>query len=135
MGMKITIPLSPTGQMRPRFTRTGRAYKHKKQIIRESILAEYLVPHKPKKLMQGPLSMIINAAFPIPKSWPAKKSLKALAGEILPTVTPDADNIAKQILDVMERLFFDNDKQICWLSINKFYSCDPGWEIHLEEMK
>ncbi len=132
--MKIVIPLNPAGQMRPRFTRAGIIYKHKKQRIKESMLIEHLIPHQPERPIEGPVELHVKAFLPIPSSWSKKKQRQARDGEILPTVKPDADNIFKNISDCMDKVFFKDDKQICFLSVHKYYSINPRWEIELNEI-
>jgi len=128
----ITIPLAPTGQARPRFTRTGIAYKHKSQATREAQLLSYLVPFAPKEPSSDPLSLKVDAILPIPQSWPKKKKEAAILGEVPTTKKPDLSNIIKQIEDVMQGIFFVDDKQVCQISARKRYGRHPGWEITIQ---
>ena len=42
--------------------------------------------------------------------------------EIRPTTKPDADNIAKAVLDSLNAVAYPDDKQICDLHITKYYA-------------
>ena len=56
--------------------------------------------------------MDIIAFFPIPKQ------LKKL----LPTNSPDLDNIVKSVCDALNGIAYFDDSQICKLSIHKYYA-------------
>ena len=57
---------------------------------------------------------------------------------MLHSVKPDADNLAKLVLDVLENAgFYKNDSQICQLQIEKLYidvEEEPRTEIHIEQV-
>lgn len=79
----------------------------------------------------GDLEVIINAYFSIPKSWNKAKKLAAMNGEIRPQTKPDLDNISKIILDSLNTVAFDDDKNILDLSIHKYYNDIPRVEVTL----
>jgi len=142
--MKFSILLPPVGQKRARSRafKSGHGpdakyiattYKDKGQRQEENKLLTLMYEHKPPMPLQGPLSLHIQAMFPIPKSKPLKWRTGALEGKIKPTTKPDADNLAKHILDVMSGVFFEDDRQIVFLCVQKSYSNLPRWVIELEE--
>ena len=52
------------------------------------------------KLPTGkPVTLIVHAFMPIPKSWTTSKKMQARAGTILPTGKPDLDNLGKLVGD------------------------------------
>lgn len=77
----------------------------------------------------GELEVVIKAYYDIPKSWSKKKQQQAAAGIIRPNVTPDCDNIAKAILDSLNKVCYDDDKAIQDLHIHKYYSNEPRCEV------
>lgn len=79
----------------------------------------------------GELEVIIKAYYEIPKSWSKKKKQSAVDGIIRPKVTPDCDNIAKSVLDSINKIAYDDDKAIQDLHIHKYYSIEPRVEITL----
>jgi len=135
--MKITIPVTPTGQMRDRIgTRAGHgcSFKDKKQRTREFTLAAFLEPHKPPQRLSGPLLLGVKVFLPIPKSKPKSWQAAARAGLTRPIVTPDLDNTVKQIKDVLTAMeFWEDDKLIVEYlpGTGKYYSDSPRWEIEI----
>ena len=55
-----------------------------------------------------------------------------LAGNISPTKKPDIDNIAKIILDALNKLAFNDDNQITKLNIEKIYSEEEKIYVKIE---
>ena len=51
------------------------------------------------------------------------------------TKRPDCDNLAKSILDALNGIAYDDDSQICSLSVFKFYGDEPRVEISLGEIR
>ena len=81
----------------------------------------------------NPLKVEINVYIPIPKSFSKKKKALALEGILRPTVKPDCDNIAKNINDALNRIVYNDDKQIVSLTVNKFYSNDEYVKVNISE--
>lgn len=71
------------------------------------------------KYLEGPIKAKIIAYYKIPKSYTKAKRLACNDNIILPTKKPDADNIAKIILDSLNKIAFDDDSQIAELSVSK----------------
>jgi Holliday junction resolvase RusA-like endonuclease len=135
--MYLTIPVIPTGQQRPRFTaqgKFGRAYKSKTQKAHEKELGYYIQQQKPDEPLQGPLEVMIDAFFPVPKSWPKWKTEAALAGEIRPDKKPDIDNVIKGLLDCSNGILFEDDRQIVSVMGRKFYAAEPRLEYGIREV-
>lgn len=108
----------------------AQAYKTPEQRSKEFELEWQLMHHAPPKPHTGKIGLMVIAYYPIPESWSKKKKAAALAGEIAPVkAKPDLSNVIKHIEDVMEGIFFVNDKQICTLSSSKYYSDTPRVKI------
>lgn len=136
--ISFTINLAPVGQMRARHSARGgfaKTYKAKEQRAREDKLRLFLHEHRPAEPFDCPVELCVKAYMPIPKSWPKKKRAQALAGTIRPTTKPDLDNIIKHIKDVMNELFWTDDKLVVGYGsgTGKFYSDQPRWEIVVRE--
>ena len=132
--MQFELSAVPTAQQRARHTRTGRAYKSAVQKANELTLEALLLPHRPLWPLKGPLKLVFTAYMPIPASASKRRREAMLSGKIGHTVKPDVDNLAKQILDAMSRLwFFDDDKQIVELCGRKRYAENPRWVIEICE--
>ena len=77
----------------------------------------------------GELEVVINAYFPIPSSWSKKKKQAALEGEFRPQTKPDVDNVSKILLDSLNEVAYDDDRQITDCHIHKYYSDEPRVEV------
>lgn len=71
------------------------------------------------KYLEGAIKAKIIAYYKIPKSYTKAKRLACMRNIILPTKKPDIDNIAKIILDSLNKIAFDDDSQIAELSVSK----------------
>ena len=137
MIINLTIPMAPKAQKRDRITARGgfaRSYKDKGQRLEEDKLLTMIMALAPPKPLDGPISLEIKAYLPIPKSKPRIWQAKAASGELRPTTKPDCDNLAKQICDVMQKVFFQDDKQVVSLSVSKHYTVEgpARWVIRME---
>jgi Holliday junction resolvase RusA-like endonuclease len=129
--LEFTIPVKPQGKARHR-TRvvmigkkpvamqySDRKAKAYEQAIRDSVIAQYKGDP-----LDGPLIVSICAWFKKPKS-------SRLA---YPTVKPDADNIAKAVLDSLNGILWHDDKQVCQLTIHKVYADRDAIELEVMRM-
>lgn len=132
--IKFEIPGEPKAKARPRVMKNGITYTPKKTVQYENWVKEcYWVTHKNKRLT-GQIRAIIKAYFKMPKSVSKNKKQQMIDGEIRPTKKPDTDNIAKAILDSLNTIAYDDDKQVVELLIQKYYSENPRVEVELEEI-
>lgn len=133
----ILIEGTPIAKGRPRFARRGNfvsTYTPKKTADYASLVeAEALVSMAGSKPMEGALSCRIDCYMPIPKSTSKNDTQKMLSGHIHHTKKPDADNIAKNALDPLNKIVFNDDAQIVKLTITKQYSDFPRMEITINE--
>lgn len=128
----LEVEGDPVAKGRPRFF-NGKTITPAKTSNYENYVKELFIINKQPKL-DGYIKATINAFFSIPKSTSKKKALLMASGDIRPTKKPDLDNIAKIILDALNKLAYDDDSQIVELTINKFYSDDPRVYLRLEEV-
>ncbi len=138
------IPGDPYGKGRPRITTRGgyaRNYTPEKTTDYENHVAACFIQarnkSKFKKIEAGkPVEILIKAFFKIPKNTSKKKRKKMSDCKMLPTKKPDADNIAKIILDALNGLAYNDDNQIVHLIVKKFYfDGEPVVEIGLKEFQ
>jgi Holliday junction resolvase RusA-like endonuclease len=119
------IPGDPQGKGRPRYSRVKKPYTPEKTREYERAVADcYTVKYGGIKLL-GPLAVKIIAYSSIPKSTSKKKRLEMLNGTIKNTKKPDVDNIAKIILDGLNGVAYEDDKQVCSLTVEKFFDERP----------
>lgn len=119
------VPGKPVGKARPRVnTYTHRAYtpdstKAYETTVRNSYMN---AAHPGERLHVGPVRVQIMAYYPIPKSWSKARKRAAVAGETVPEVKPDLDNLAKAILDALNGLAYEDDSSVTDLTIHKRYA-------------
>ena len=127
---------TPQGKARPRvstangFTRAytpAKTRKYEQDVAREAKLAAIT---QGWKISDEPIVLVITAWFQIPKSWPKWKKEKAKAGDLYPTVKPDADNIGKAIADALNGIVYADDSQIVGFISQKRY-CRKSNESHV----
>lgn len=103
--MKITFTVEgePQGKQRPRILKSGHRFTPRKTTDYEQLVKlKYWQSAKGFKFDKGvPLKISINAYLGIPKSTSRVKRANMLSNKIVPTKKPDADNIAKIILDAL----------------------------------
>lgn len=117
----------PQGKARPRFTKAGRSYtpantRRYEADVREAALKAAAIQGYTKADKHAALAVSITAWFPVPASWPKKKRAAAMSGDIYPTAKPDADNIAKAILDALNGIAYHDDKQAVEVLVTKQYA-------------
>ena len=123
------------GKARPRMnTYTGKAYtptktKNYEYLVKQSFLLKY--PNA--EVLEGRASVSILALFQVPKSTSKKNSEKMLNKQISPTKKPDIDNIAKIVLDALNKLAYKDDTQVVDLNIAKAYADIERLIIKIEE--
>ena len=135
----------PVGKGRPRVTaRRGKgkdsaiyalAYTPKRtKEFEDNIRFEFManccekMPVYPKDV---PLKVEMVFAFSIPRSWTKKKKEEARLGLVHKTTKPDADNVAKAVLDALVGLAMEDDSQVTVLMMEKIYSEEPYVEVKI----
>ena len=81
-------------------------------------------PFAPKDLILGPVELSIFFFLPIPKKTSSKRRLAMLNRIILPTLTPDEDNLAYLITNALKKIVYDDDKQVCVKHVYKLYGAE-----------
>lgn len=86
--------------------------------------------------LEGSIRARIIAYYKIPKSYSKKRVQAILEGKEQPIKKPDADNIAKIILDSLNDIAFHDDSQVVELIVIKRWTEDiERVEFDLEEVK
>lgn len=86
------------------------------------------------KPLEKALKVKIYAYYEIPKSKSKKIKLDMLNDKIRPTIKPDTDNIAKSILDSLNKIAYLDDKQVVDLQVKKLYADKPLVHVVIEEI-
>lgn len=121
-------------KQRPRFN--GKfAYTPKETVNYENwVKACYLEKYRNEKPFEKALEVNIIAFFEIPKSTSKKKKEQMLNNEIYPTIKSDTDNIAKSILDSLNKIAYLDDKQVVDLRVRKQYAEVPSVSVWISEV-
>ena len=101
--------------------------------IEDSKIASFLLKYPNAEVLEGRASVSILALFQVPKSTSKKNSEKMLNKQISPTKKPDIDNIAKIVLDALNKLAYKDDTQVVDLNIAKAYADRERLIIKIEE--
>ena len=127
--MDFIVDGKPQGKQRPRFSRISKTVytptktaKYEKQIARaytdsggKCIPADCYV------------SVSVSAFFPIPKSYSKARRQACIDRELRPDKKPDMDNILKVVLDGLNRVAYEDDKQVVELIGRKYYTESDGY--------
>ena len=121
--MDLIVYGQPVPKKRPRTTRQG----GKTWTYTPEQSAEYA---RAVKLL-AKNAAVLNRLTPIPKGNPVKLSIKfTVKGKS--TSTPDIVNLAAQIADAVEGIFYDNDSQVVELHCFKQHGAKPRVYIKAE---
>lgn len=148
MRVEFIVDDQPVGKARPRVTRTV-TYTPAKTARYED-LVRYTAINSFKGVFDKdePLDVKIIAYFEVPKSLSKKRKALCLNNQELPAKKPDADNIAKIIMDGMNpkmkrdkrlhkmvdvmRGIYNDDKQVTTLLVKKRYAERPRVEVRIK---
>lgn len=122
------------GKQRPRMnTKAGRAFTPNQTINYENWIKQCYIEQS-NKLFEGPLKVRIEVYYSIPKSY-SKKRIQAIKDdEDYPMKTPDVDNVAKIVLDSLNKIAYADDKQVVELTVIKRWTFEKERvEFELEE--
>lgn len=141
--IEFFVPGTPVGKGRPRAARRGAGvvmFTPEKTADYESLVAATAAAALAggmrigtSQLLDGPLAAMLEMQFPVPSSWSKAKRARALAGVEWHTSKPDADNVAKAVLDACNGVVFRDDSQIVMLTATKGFSETPGVRVVIRE--
>ena len=113
----------PQGKARPRFTRAGHPFTPKKTVAYEEQIRDCFLEANGKKLPADCyVAVSIRAVFEIPKSYSKKRKENCANGIERPAKKPDADNIIKAVLDALNGVAYEDDKQVVSVRCTKWYT-------------
>lgn len=128
--MKVVFDIAPVVASRPRVTRWSTFFPKKYTQFKEDML------ELTKDITYTPTEKLIYAQITfyvaMPKSWSKKKKLEK-NGRFCDN-NADIDNYCKAILDSLEGVYFENDKQVAMIRAMKYYSSSPRIEYIQTEL-
>jgi Holliday junction resolvase RusA-like endonuclease len=112
--------------MRPRFRRTGKFVQvysiQEKEVKAIRLVIKDQWKYKP---IDGGVSVEFMFHMPIPKSTTKKRKWEMEHGEAHHLKKPDIDNLEKFMLDCMNGIVWNDDRQIVKLVSRKQYNIEP----------
>lgn len=136
--LTFLVPGPPHGQERPRVVRRGgRSITYDPEKSRGyKLLVQFYLTYEMKRAgwttEAGPIAVSIDVGYPIPKSYNKSKVNDIECGILRPTKKPDADNIAKAILDALSGYAYKDDCQVIELVVCKRFMT-KAYQSHLKE--
>jgi len=89
---------------------------------------------KVKEPIEGPIKVVINFFYPIPKRFTKAQKLLAVKRMIAPTVKPDIDNCIKGVFDALNKIAWNDDNQVARVISSKWYSDNPRIEVTIDHL-
>lgn len=123
------------GKARPRVNSyTGIVYTPNNTKNYEDLIKQYFVIKYPRYTpMENRIHMQIISYFKLPHNSSKTVKSQMLDGTISPTKKPDIDNIAKIVLDALNKMAFKDDNQITKIELEKKYAEKEKLYIKIEE--
>ncbi len=111
------------GKERPRVNSyTGIVYTPNKTKDYEMLVQQsFKIKYPRVKMIETRCEVEIIAYLSIPKATSKALREEMLENKISPTKKPDVDNIAKSILDSMNKFVFKDDNQVSRITVEKRY--------------
>src|SRR5699024_10633017 len=114
-----------------------RAYNSEKSVVYKRIVKAAALSEMNKQrlnMTDRPLAMRLTFVFAPPKSYTKKKLEAVKSGELRYTKLPDADNLAKSVMDALNNVIYKDDSQIVELTVNKEYGNTDHVLINITEV-
>ena len=132
----IVVEGTIRGKQRPQFKKkTGKAFTPNQTINYENWIKQCYIEQS-NKLLQGPIRARIEIYYSVPKSYSKRKIEAIKDGTDYPMKKPDCDNVAKIVLDSLNKIAYDDDKQVVELTVLKRWTFDnERIEFEMEEIR
>ena len=132
------VPGKVQAKQRPRFNvKNGRAYTPQQTVNYENYVKVCYMDYMNQfgwEPLKGPIKAEIEVFMQIPKSDSKKMKEAKISGKIRPQVKPDVDNLCKTILDALNGLAYDDDKQVVECTVKKYYGEEPCVCVKLKSL-
>lgn len=132
------IPGKPKGKERPRtrrFKNFVTTYTPKNTVEYEKLIKKSYHDSTGNVKLENAIEASIVGTFPIPQSVSKKLRSEMINGNIDYTKKIDCDNLAKVVLDALNKIAYDDDSQVCNLHVFKKYGENPKVQVYLKEIK
>lgn len=136
--MEFIVEGEPQGKERPRFSRkSGTVYTPAKTARYEKEIRQAYIAAGGKMIPAGSyVAVTVDAYFKIPKSYIKGKRLACEHNINRPDKKPDIDNVLKAVLDALNKVAYEDDKQVVEVRCRKYYSNSTGFlKISVRELE
>lgn len=136
--MEFIVEGEPQGKERPRFSRkSGTVYTPAKTARYEKEIRDSFLAAGGKMIPAGSyVTVAVDAYFKIPKSYIKGKRLACEHNINRPDKKPDIDNVLKAVLDALNKVAYEDDKQVVEVRCRKWYSRSSGFlKISVRELE
>ena len=135
MKYEFEIKEKAIGKERPRKGKCGKFYtpdktKNFEELVKWSFTSKYNIATQPST---KPFGAMITVIYKPAESLSNKKK-EELIKSFWHTKKPDADNIAKSILDALNGLAYKDDSQVSALTVIKNYGLEDKIYVEMEEI-
>lgn len=133
MTVMFTVSGEPQGKERPRVTGRGTYTPPKTKAYEKLVQTIYKTQCGAAHFGERPLTVSIRAYYGIPKSAAKRQRERMLTDKTWPTKKPDADNIAKSVLDALNGIAYRDDAQVICLDVVKHWDEKPRVEVWISD--
>lgn len=136
--VEFTVYGEPKGKGRPRFSRTPygvRAVTPADTRNYEAFVKISYLNEVGTVKLEGAIAAEIIGVFPIPKSVSKKQRELMEQGKVPYTKKIDIDNLVKSIMDALNGIAYDDDKQVVQLLAFKKYGVEPCVKVRFREVE
>lgn len=136
--MEFLVMGDPQGKARPRFSGlTGAVYTPRKTKKYESVIKDAFLAAEGKMIPADCyVRVTVDAYFRIPKSYTKGRRLACQHNINRPTKKPDIDNTLKVVLDALNGVAYEDDRQVVEVRCRKWYTaCEPMISVCVAEIK
>lgn len=130
----FTVRGEPRGKGRPRFTKNGHVYTPAETAQYETLVGLSYRNGARGYKFTSPVRVTIRAYHRPPKGKSKKVVEDMMNNHILPTKKPDADNVAKIVLDALNKVAWEDDTQVVEMMVIKRYAEEPMVAVTIEEI-
>lgn len=135
MNLIFNVLGKPYGKQRPRYGKygiydpqTNKAYEKRVKAAFYDAAGHHFKP------VSTPVALIITIYFQPPKSVSKQVYHDMIDGKVYPTHKPDIDNCVKSIMDGLNGVAYEDDKQVVAIVVNKAYSTESKVTINFGEV-
>lgn len=136
--MEFIVEGDPQGKARPRFSqKSGTVYTPAKTVRYERLIRKAFLDAGGNAIPSDCyVGITVDAYFQIPKSYTKGKRLACQHNINRPAKKPDIDNSLKAVLDALNKVAYEDDKQVIEVICRKWYSQSTGFlKISVREVK